>query len=37
MSSYSAAVAPHMLWPAVAHAYRKLAAAITMTRAGTSL
>jgi glycosyltransferase involved in cell wall biosynthesis len=37
MSSYSAAAAPHMLWPAVAHAYRKLAAAITMTRAGTSL
>ena len=37
MSSYSASLAPQLLWPAVAHCYRELASAITMTRAGTSL
>jgi glycosyltransferase involved in cell wall biosynthesis len=37
MSSYSANLAPQLLWPAVAHSYRELASAITMTRAGTSL
>jgi len=37
MSSYSADLAPRLLWPAVAHSYRELASAITMTRAGTSL
>jgi len=37
MSSYSATLAPQLLWPAVAHSYRELASAITMTRAGTPL
>lgn len=37
MSSYSAGLAPHMLWPAVAQAYRELATAITMAKAGTPL
>jgi len=35
MSSYSADLAPQMLWPAVAHAYRELASALTRARAGT--
>jgi polysaccharide biosynthesis protein PslF len=35
MSSYSADLAPHMLWPAVAHAYRELASLLTEARAGT--
>jgi glycosyltransferase involved in cell wall biosynthesis len=37
MSSYSADLAPQLLWPAVAHSYRELASEITMTRAGTLL
>jgi glycosyltransferase involved in cell wall biosynthesis len=37
MSRYSAVLAPHLLWPAVAHSYRELASVITMTRAGTPL
>ena len=37
MSRYSAVLAPHMLWPAVAHSYRELASVVTMTRAGTPL
>jgi glycosyltransferase involved in cell wall biosynthesis len=37
MSRYSADLAPQLLWPAVAHAYRELASVLTMTRAGTSL
>jgi glycosyltransferase involved in cell wall biosynthesis len=37
MSRYSAVLAPHLLWPAVAHSYRELASVVTMTRAGTSL
>jgi glycosyltransferase involved in cell wall biosynthesis len=37
MGSYSAALAPHMLWPAVARAYREVAAAITLATARTSL
>jgi glycosyltransferase involved in cell wall biosynthesis len=37
MSGYSADLAPRLLWPAVAHSYRELASAITMTRAGTLL
>ena len=37
MSRYSAALAPHLLWPAVAHSYRELASVVTMTRAGTPL
>jgi glycosyltransferase involved in cell wall biosynthesis len=35
MSRYSADLAPHMLWPAVAHAYRELASLLTEARAGT--
>ena len=37
MSSYSADLAPGMLWPAVAHAYRELASLLTGARAGTSV
>jgi glycosyltransferase involved in cell wall biosynthesis len=37
MSSYSANLAPQLLWPAVAHSYRELASALTMTRTGTPL
>jgi glycosyltransferase involved in cell wall biosynthesis len=37
MSSYSADLAPQLRWPAVAHSYRELASAVTMTRAGTPL
>jgi glycosyltransferase involved in cell wall biosynthesis len=37
MSRYSAALAPQLLWPAVAHSYRELASVVTMTRAGTPL
>jgi glycosyltransferase involved in cell wall biosynthesis len=37
MSSYSADLAPRLLWPAVAHSYRELASELTMTRAGTLL
>jgi glycosyltransferase involved in cell wall biosynthesis len=34
MSSYSADLAPRMLWPAVARTYRELASVLTVTRAG---
>jgi glycosyltransferase involved in cell wall biosynthesis len=37
MASYSAGLAPQLLWPAVAHSYRELASEITMTRAGAPL
>jgi glycosyltransferase involved in cell wall biosynthesis len=37
MSGYSAELAPQLLWPAVAHSYRELAAELTMTSAGTLL
>jgi glycosyltransferase involved in cell wall biosynthesis len=37
MGGYSAALAPRMLWPAVAHSYRELASELTMTRSGTLL
>ena len=37
MSGYSAAEAPRLLWPAVAHSYRELASELTMTTAGTLL
>jgi polysaccharide biosynthesis protein PslF len=37
MSGYSAELAPQLLWPAVADAYRELASEITMTKAGTLL
>ena len=36
MSSHSADLAPQLLWPAVARAYRDLAAALTMTPAGAA-
>jgi glycosyltransferase involved in cell wall biosynthesis len=34
MSSHSAALAPRLLWPAVARSYRELASALTTVRAG---
>jgi glycosyltransferase involved in cell wall biosynthesis len=34
MTSHSAALAPQLLWPAVASAYRELASSLTMTPAG---
>lgn len=35
MSRFSADLAPRMLWPAVARAYRELASVLTVTREGT--
>jgi polysaccharide biosynthesis protein PslF len=37
MSRHSARLAPQLLWPAVAHSYRELAAALTTTRAGAAV
>lgn len=37
MSRYSADLAPHMLWPAVAHSYRELASLVTGARAETAV
>lgn len=36
MTSHSAALAPQLLWPAVASAYRELASVLTMTPAGAA-
>jgi polysaccharide biosynthesis protein PslF len=37
MSRHSAALAPRLLWPAVARSYRELAATLTTVRAGTAV
>jgi glycosyltransferase involved in cell wall biosynthesis len=37
MSSHSAALAPQLLWPAVARSYRELASALTKIPAGTAV
>jgi glycosyltransferase involved in cell wall biosynthesis len=36
MSGHAAALAPQLLWPAVASAYRELASALTLTPAGAA-
>lgn len=37
MSRHSAGLAPQLLWPAVAHSYRELTAALTTIRAGAAV